>query len=88
MAAAVTGLAGPQGDGSQVPVGTVWVAIACREVRQSARQKGGIVVAKKFHFTGLRNEIRLQAAFSVFEVLFTEAGSVKKAPTNAGALSL
>jgi len=59
FAASVTGLAGPDGDGSSVPVGTVWAAVA---------SKGGIT-AKEFHFTGSRNEVRLLAAISVMEML-------------------
>jgi len=56
-AAAVTGLAGAQGDGSGVPVGTVWVAAA----------HSGETFAKKFHFTGERNAVRLCAAVAVLE---------------------
>jgi PncC family amidohydrolase len=59
IAAAVTGIAGPAGDGSGVPVGTVWAAIArqghCRE--------------KELHFQGTRAEIRMQAAVAVLEEL-------------------
>jgi len=62
MAAAVTGLAGPQGDGSALPVGTVWVAVALK--------KKGIVVLRDYCFKGSRNEIRLQAAIAVLEALF------------------
>ena len=59
FAASVTGLAGPDGDGSSVPVGTVWAAVA---------SKGGIVT-KEFHFTGTRDEVRLLAAVSVMEMI-------------------
>ncbi|MDR0486850.1 MAG: nicotinamide-nucleotide amidohydrolase family protein [Treponema sp.] len=59
-AAAVTGLAGPEGDGSAVPVGTVWVAAAVRDSK---------AVTREFHFTGSRNEIRLHAAIAVLESL-------------------
>ncbi|MDR0457101.1 MAG: CinA family protein [Treponema sp.] len=59
LAAAVTGIAGPHGDGSDTPVGTVWTAAAwqghCRE--------------KKLHFQGTRSEIRMQAAAAVMEEL-------------------
>ena len=61
IAAAVTGLAGPGGDGSAVPVGTVWIAVALREK--------GIASVKEHHFTGTRNEIRLRAAMAVLETL-------------------
>lgn len=59
-AASVTGLAGPDGDGSAVPVGTVWTAAALR---------GGPVIARKFHFQGSRGEVRLLAAAAVLEEL-------------------
>jgi len=59
IAAAVTGIAGPLGDGSNTPVGTVWTAAAwqgnCRE--------------KEWHFQGTRAEIRIQAAAAVLEEL-------------------
>jgi PncC family amidohydrolase len=59
IAAAVTGVAGPDGDGSGVPVGTVWVA--------SARQGG--CREKELHFEGTRAEIRMQAAAAVLTEL-------------------
>jgi len=59
IAASVTGLAGPEGDGSNVPVGTVWVAAA---------SQGG-VTAREFHFKGLRDEVRLLAAIEVMEII-------------------
>jgi len=58
LAASVTGLAGPEGDGSGVPVGTVWVATALRGAQPKARE---------FHFTGSRNAVRLRAATTVLE---------------------
>jgi len=58
IAAAVTGLAGPDGDGSGVPVGTVWVGAALRD---------GEIKTKVFHFKGSRNEVRLRAACAVLE---------------------
>ena len=60
IAAAVTGLAGPKGDGSDTTVGTVWIAIAARN---------GAPAAKGFHFTGSRDEVRLRAAIAVIESL-------------------
>jgi PncC family amidohydrolase len=60
FAAAVTGLAGPDGDGSGVPVGTVWAA---------AMFNGQPATAREFHFTGFRNSIRLQAAIAVLELI-------------------
>jgi len=58
ISVAVTGLAGPDGDGSNVPVGTVWIAAAL---------KGGKINTKAFNFTGSRNEVRLRAACAVLE---------------------
>jgi len=59
LAAAVTGIAGPLGDGSDTPVGTVWTATAwqgnCRE--------------KEWHFEGTRSDIRMKAAAAVLEEL-------------------
>jgi PncC family amidohydrolase len=63
MAAAVTGLAGPQGDGSPCPVGTVWIAQALRGGEDAPLH------AKEFHFEGGRNEVRLQAAAALLEEL-------------------
>jgi len=57
IAAAVTGLAGPGGDGVN-PVGTVWIAAASR---------GRKTEAKKRCFTGSRNIIRMSAAAAVLE---------------------
>ena len=64
IAAAVTGLAGPGGDGSNVPVGTVWAACALQ-----GALKGGEIKAREFRFTGSRSEIRIQAACAVLEML-------------------
>jgi PncC family amidohydrolase len=58
LAAAVTGLAGPAGDGSAVPVGTVWIATAIR---------GGEAAAAVFHFQGSRNGVRISAAAAALE---------------------
>jgi len=61
IAGAVTGITGPDGDGSAVPVGTVWIAVAVR-----ART----TEAKLFHFSGSRNEIRFQAALALLKELY------------------
>jgi PncC family amidohydrolase len=58
IAAAITGLAGPDGDGSNTPVGTVWVALTLLN---------GETKSKEFHFAGSRNEVRINAACTVLE---------------------
>jgi PncC family amidohydrolase len=60
LAVAVTGLAGPGGDGTPVPVGTVWIATAVR---------GGETRAEIFHFRDSRNDIRNRAAACALEAL-------------------
>ena len=60
LAAAITGLAGPDGDGSGTPVGTVWIAAASRAGKTGTRV---------FHFQGSRGEIRLAAAAAALEAL-------------------
>ena len=61
-AISVTGLAGPAGDGSALPVGTVWIAVACRSGRTERMPGTEQAIAREFHFSGSRNEVRLQAA--------------------------
>jgi PncC family amidohydrolase len=53
LALSVTGLAGPDGDGSLNQVGTVWIGSACR---------GAPPEARLHHFTGSRTEVRTKAA--------------------------
>jgi PncC family amidohydrolase len=65
-ALAVTGLAGPGGDGTAAPVGTVWIA---------AVDRGRIPRVCKFNFKGLRNEIREKAALEALKILAKHAGS-------------
>jgi len=72
ISAAVTGLAGPDGDGSNIPVGTVWISAAARK---------GEIKAKMFNFTGSRNEIRLKAACAVIEEILTKI-SIKRVDIN------
>ena len=61
IAAAVTGLAGPDGGGSDLPVGTIWIATA---------MQNGEAAAREFHFTGSRNVIRILAAIEVIESIY------------------
>jgi PncC family amidohydrolase len=49
MAVSVTGLAGPEGDGSGFPIGTVWAG---------CMKRGGDAAVKHFLFSGSREEIR------------------------------
>jgi PncC family amidohydrolase len=55
LALALTGLAGPGGDGSAAPVGAVWIAVAVR---------GTPAEAALFHFKGGRNQVRNSAALA------------------------
>jgi PncC family amidohydrolase len=64
ITAAVTGIAGPKGDGSDAAVGTVWVATSSRTATRDRTAS-----AKGFHFSGSRNEVRLHAAVAVIECL-------------------
>ena len=51
VAVAVTGLAGPEGDGDR-PAGLVYIACSVK----------GTTVAEEYHFSGNRNKIRESAA--------------------------
>jgi PncC family amidohydrolase len=62
IAASVTGLAGPAGDGSNVKVGTVWTAVVSQK---------GEITAMEHYFTGARNEVRINAAIAALEMLQT-----------------
>jgi PncC family amidohydrolase len=61
LAASVTGLAGPDGDGSGKPVGTVFIA--------GVRRAGGPAETREYHFTGSRNGIRRAAAGELIALL-------------------
>ena len=61
-AVSVTGLAGPGGDKSEVPTGTIWIAVSGEDGKSQA---------KKFLLEGKRNEVREAAAFIALEELFT-----------------
>ena len=56
----ITGLAGPDGDGSGTAVGTVWIGIA---------QQGRKTDAAVFRFSGSRNRVRRKAAHKALELL-------------------
>jgi len=60
----ITGLAGPDGDGSGIPVGTVWIGIACRDSPLSLRSE-----AEMFLFSGNRNQVRKAAAAAALRKL-------------------
>jgi PncC family amidohydrolase len=71
IAAAVTGIAGPLGDGSDTPIGMVCIAVAWSPANpENCREK-------ELHFQGTRSEVRMQAAIAVIEVLL-EIVSCKK----------
>jgi PncC family amidohydrolase len=59
LAISITGLAGPGGDGSATPVGTVWVAGA---------RAGGRVLTRLHRFAGGRNSVRQKAAAAAFRL--------------------
>ncbi len=59
VSVAITGIAGPQSDESQKPVGTVWLAFATPES----------VVAQCCHFSGDRQTIRHQSVQAALEQL-------------------
>jgi len=60
IAASVTGLAGPDGDGSGVPVGTIWAAAALR---------GGQTRVSEYHLSGSRNVVRIRAVAALLELI-------------------
>jgi PncC family amidohydrolase len=70
IAASVTGLAGPLGDGSVTPVGTVFVGVARRVNDEAA------VNVKPLFFKGARQEIRMQAALAVLEEIIKTVNNI------------
>ncbi|MDR2403907.1 MAG: nicotinamide-nucleotide amidohydrolase family protein [Spirochaetaceae bacterium] len=67
LAVSVTGLAGPEGDGSASPVGTVWIG---RSIR------GGEPAAAVYHYGGSRSHVRLAAAREAIGILKALAGDL------------
>ena len=60
LAVAVTGIAGPNGDSLEKPVGTVWIAW---------RWPDGRVKSRLFRFTGDRESVRRQTVFAALKGL-------------------
>jgi nicotinamide-nucleotide amidase len=58
-AMAVTGIAGPSGGTTEKPVGTVWLAV----------RMGGRTVAKRRHYPGTRDMVRIRAAQGSLDLL-------------------
>ncbi|MDR2500675.1 MAG: CinA family protein [Treponema sp.] len=63
LAIAITGLAGPGGDGSGIPLGTIWIGSAYR---------GSEPQAAVYQYQGSRNEIRRMAARGALDALERE----------------
>lgn len=58
-AVATSGIAGPSGGSPEKPVGTVWIAAACREQ----------ITTNLFHFSGTRQDIIEQASSQALTML-------------------
>jgi len=61
IAAAITGVAGPMGDGSNVKIGTVWISTIDRK---------GVSRAVEYHFPESRNILRIRAAIAALELIY------------------
>jgi PncC family amidohydrolase len=68
-AAAITGVAGPEGGTPEKPVGTVWLGLA----------SAGGTAAKLARYRGDRGQVRVQSAFGVLQML-REALGRSRAP--------
>lgn len=67
LAVSITGVAGPGGGSEAKPVGTVWIGL---------KAPGG-AEARRFHFTGTRDDIRQRAVISALAMLrFAAIGQV------------
>jgi PncC family amidohydrolase len=73
-AVSVTGLAGPGGDGSASPVGTVWIAVSRRT------ETAVLLQAVSFRLEGSRNAIRREAAGKALGELLKYIEPVLKHP--------
>ncbi|NLB51158.1 MAG: competence/damage-inducible protein A [Clostridiaceae bacterium] len=60
LALSFTGLAGPDGGTGDLPVGTVWIACA---------RAGGATSARKYHFPGDRERVRIRAVYTGLDLL-------------------
>ncbi len=63
VAFALSGVAGPGGGSPEKPVGTVWIAVACRSEGEAT------VSAERFVFPGDRTGIRLAACAKALEMV-------------------
>jgi nicotinamide-nucleotide amidase len=68
LAISVTGLAGPTGGTPEAPVGTVWIGLAHRKA-MSNQHSSTTAVARCFHITGSRDDVRDRAAKSALQML-------------------
>ena len=59
VAVAITGLAGPDGDGEEKPVGLVYIAVNVK----------GNVTVEEYHFSGNRSKIRESAVSAALVLL-------------------
>jgi PncC family amidohydrolase len=59
LALSITGIAGPEGGTASKPVGTVWIGVST----------GDGTFARRFGFSGSRDEIRLSAAEAAIKLL-------------------
>lgn len=69
LAFSITGLAGPGGDGSNIPVGTVWIGLAGWDKN---RKNTLWSKAKMVFLKGSRNELRKAAASAALNELLEE----------------
>ena len=69
LAVSTTGVAGPSGDDSGKPVGTVYIGLAVRTA------EGILVSAEEYHFSGSRDAVRRKAAKEALRLLAKECTS-------------